>query len=110
MFELNGYKYDFKRVDVESALEIQSLIGATGDEESKAQKRLCEIAVKHLQIYIKDKGKETIMESPSMEYCAELFENPFFALEIVANFGEVVRGFLERLPSFKKNLKAVSKK
>lgn len=108
MFELNGYKYDFKRVSVESALEIQTLIG--GDDDKNAQKRLCEIAVNHLVIYIKDKGKETSIESPTFEYCSELFENPFFALEIVASFGEVVRGFLERLPTFKKSLKAQGKK
>lgn len=110
MFELNGYKYEFKRVSVESALEIQTLIGATGEEEKKAQKRLCEIAVNHLVIYLKDGGKEVAMESPNFEYCSELFENPFFALEIVASFGEVVKGFLERLPSFKKSLKAQGKK
>lgn len=110
MFELNGVKYDFKRIDVESALEIQTLISAEGEAEKQAQKRLCEIAVSHLRLYLKEDKKEVVVEAPNLDYCADIFQNPFFTLEIVASFGEVVKGFLELLPSFKKSLAVKGKK
>lgn len=103
MFELNGVKYEFKRVNVETAIEIQTLISKDGDVSGESQKRLILIAVDHLVAYVKDENRNDIrMEGRDLETYAHIFDNPFFTLEIVEKFGEVIKGFLEKLPSFTK--------
>lgn len=100
MFELNGIKYNFRRVSVETGLEIQSLMDNKDSFEN--QKRLALIAVDHLQVFIKDKGKEVMIDGMDLDYYGDLFENPLYTIEIVLSFGEVIKGFLELLPSFRR--------
>lgn len=103
MFELNGVKYEFKRVSVETAIEIQTLISKDGDVSGEGQKKLIKIAVDHLVAYIQDENKSDMrLEGSDLETYAHIFDNPFFTLEIVEKFGETIKGFLERLPSFTK--------
>lgn len=105
MFELNKVKYEFKRVNVETAIEIQTLISKDGDVSGESQKRLIEIAVEHLVVYLKQGDSEIREEGKDLETYAHIFDNPFFTLEIVEKFGEVIKGFLEKLPSFSKGAK-----
>lgn len=102
MFELNNVKYEFKRVNVETAIEIQTLISKDGDVSGESQKKLIKIAVDHLVAYLKEGDNDVRKEGLDLETYAHIFDNPFFTLEIVEKFGEVIKGFLERLPSFTK--------
>lgn len=108
MYELNGYKYKFKRPNVRVGLRLQVLMEES-ENNKNAIEELCEIAVSHLIIYMKDGNKDVEVDNPTLEYCDELFGNPFFTAEIVRNFGEEMRAFLEDLPSYKSNLVAPKK-
>lgn len=108
MYELNGIKYKFKRPNVRAGLRLQAIL-EKAETDNNAIEELCEIAVNHLVIYVKDGKKEVEVESPTLEYCDNLFDNPFFTMEIVENFGEEIKGFLEILPSYKKKLATLKK-
>lgn len=112
MFELNGIKYNFNRITVEDALEVQSIMVQSSREDfgvedsQKLDRKLREIAVKYLVVYLKHGNKEESVSGSEMDmdYFAEIFDNPFYTNEIVISFGEVVKGFLQILPSYKKSL------
>lgn len=123
MFELNGVKYDFKRINVEDALRVQHIFKLisqdddlsgkntlSSEEIAKLEKELGDIALKYLRVYVKVGNKEQTIEEQDSDYYAEqIFDNPFFIIEIVASFGEVIKGFLELLPRFKKKLEEAKK-
>lgn len=116
MFELNGIKYNFNRITVEDALEVQGIMVQSSrddlsvEDSQKLDRKLREIAVKYLVVYLKHGNKEESMTDMDMDYYAEVFDNPFYTNEIVISFGEVVKGFLQILPSYKKSLEKQSNK
>lgn len=111
MYELNGVKYSFNRVNVEDALEVQDVLthsskeGLSIEDTKKLDRKLRDIAIKYLVVYVKDGNKEASVSGMDADYYADqIFDNPFFSNEIVVSFGETIKGFLEVLPSFKKSL------
>lgn len=111
MFKLNDIEYDFKRVCVADAIEIQKLMlkasAKDGDLDlGKIGEALGDLTPFALK-YVKLKNKDgTWLENADTETLEHFFENPFFALEITKNFFEVIQGFLASLPSFQKAQKA----
>lgn len=116
MFELNGVKYDFNRVNVEDALEVQDIMvlsskdELSAEESQKLDRKLRDIAIKYLVVYLKSGNKESSISGMDADYYAEqVFDNPFFSNEIVISFGAKIKGFLEVLPSYKKSLEKTKK-
>lgn len=109
MFELNGIKYDFKRVTVADALEIQKIIFGAIDKNGNevdmgdALGKITPYAIKYIKVQCPD---GSFVENADADTLGEMyFQNPFFALEVAKNFFEVIQGFLASLPSFQNSLK-----
>lgn len=114
MFELNGVKYEFKRVSVENALRIQQIMSESEQisdpkRSQELERELLEIAYSHLVICLKEGNTERKIDcgaddlAKNKDYVCDLFgSNPFFLSEIIISFSEVIRGFLELLPTIKK--------
>lgn len=104
METLNGIKYDFERISVETALKVQELMVEETFENSRA---LIEIAVNHLRVYIKDPAtkKEQMITGMDMEYYGNVFDNPLYVNEIIISFAEIFTGFMNSLPKLQQSRK-----
>ena len=113
MYKLEDKEYQFKRVSVQDALRLKSAItmmskeNATSQQLSEADEVITEICVKHLEVKIDGKMFESV---ENLEFLETVFVNPFAIVEIVANFQEMISGFIQSLPKFQSVGKTAKRK
>lgn len=104
MYKLEEKEYQFSRVSVKDALVLKGAMtilakeNASMEQTLSADEEINKIALKHLQVKVKD----TFEPIESEDYLSLVFENQFAIIEIVANFQKHISGFIQALPSFQK--------
>lgn len=110
--KIEKFEIDFKRVNVENALKLQSAFfmlampDSTMEAKTQANLIMAHMAVKHLVLTNMETGQK--LENLMEENLDGLFENEFAILEITALFQKRIGGFIQKLPSFQnsKTMKA----
>lgn len=104
MYKLEDKEYQFKRVSVKDALKLKGAMtvlakdGSTMQQTLQSDEIVNEIALKYLEVKVKD----TFEPINNEDYFSMVFENEFAIIEIMATFQKHISGFIHALPSFQK--------
>lgn len=102
MYKLENKNYDFKRITTQDALKVKSMMMVLANEKASIQdievanQTLDGLALKYLTVENSGEWLENIDE-----YALNaLFNNELAIVEIVAQFQNRIKDFLQSLPSF----------
>lgn len=102
MYKLENKNYDFKRITTQDALKVKSMMMILANEKASisdietANQTLDSLALKYLTVENNGEWLENIDE-----YALNaLFNNELAIVEIVAQFQNRIKDFLQSLPSF----------
>lgn len=100
-FEIEGKRITFKMIAWNDAIKAQNAIHLiatnTAENIDTGNDRLLKLALKYAIVETSD----STLENLSLENFANLFDNVFVCVELSAQFGAYVMGFLEKLPTFR---------